>query len=96
MLGVLDHMEVEVQDREQVDSERKGGGTRDRGRRQNKGTTNAQTCDDMCMNIFLCRHVVRPLEPQCDVCTKMKMSRKSRVRVFCPHTPSVTVDRYQL
>ena len=45
MLGVLDIMEVEVQDREQVE-ERESRGTRDRGRRQNKETTNAQTCDD--------------------------------------------------
>ena len=60
-------------------SERKSRGTRDRGRRQNKETTNAQTCDDMCMNIFLCRHVVRHLEPQCDVFTRIKVSRKTLV-----------------
>ena len=51
--GVLDIMEVEVQDREQVEvRERNSRGTRDRGRRQNKETTNAQTCDDMWMNMF--------------------------------------------
>ena len=33
-------------------SERKIRGTRDRGRRQNKETTNALTCDDMLMNMF--------------------------------------------
>ena len=42
-------MEVEEQDREQVDSERERRGTRDRGRRQNNETTNAQTRDDMWM-----------------------------------------------
>ena len=47
MLGVLDIMGVEVQDREQVDSERESRGTREGGRRQNKETTNARTCDDM-------------------------------------------------
>ena len=26
------------------------------------------------MNIFFSRHVVRHLEPQCDVCTKVKVS----------------------
>ena len=31
------------------------------------------------MNIFLRRHIVRHLEPQCDVCTRMKVSRKSLV-----------------
>ena len=74
-------------------SERESRSTRERerGRRQNKETTNAQTY------IFLCRHVVRHLEPQCVVCTRMKVSRKKyRVRVFCPHSPSVTVDDYQL
>ena len=52
MLGILDYMEVQVQDREQIGVREKRRGTRDRGRRQNKETTNAQTCDDMWMNMF--------------------------------------------
>ena len=52
MLGDLDNIGGEVQDREQVEVREKSRGTRDRGRRQNKETTNAQTCDDMWMNMF--------------------------------------------
>ena len=44
-------MEVEVQDRT-GGSKRESRGTRDRGRRQNKGTTNAQRRDDMRMDMF--------------------------------------------
>ena len=47
-LGDFDHMEVDEQDREQVDSEGESKGAREEGRRQSKETTNAQTCDDMC------------------------------------------------
>ena len=39
-----DHMEVDEQDREQVDSERESAGAR------SKETTNVQTCVDMCMS----------------------------------------------
>ena len=52
MLGVLDIMGVEVQNREQVEVRENVEGTRDRGRRQNKETTNAHTCDVMWMNMF--------------------------------------------
>ena len=65
-------MEVDEQDREQVDSERESRGARERGRRQSK-ETNAQTCDDMCMSDFV-RHTLRHLEPQRDVCTRSNMS----------------------
>ena len=51
-------MEVDEQDREQVDSERESRGAREKGRRQSKETTNAQTCDDMCMSVFV-RHTLR-------------------------------------
>ena len=78
-LGGFDHMEVDEQDRKQVDSERESRGARGRGKRQSKETTNAQTCDDMCMSDFAHTHTLRHLEPQCDVCTKMKVSRKSLV-----------------
>ena len=50
MLGVLDIMGAEVRNRGRSERERRG--MRDRGRRQNKGTTNTQTCDDMWMNTF--------------------------------------------
>ena len=50
MLGVLDNMEVEVQDRKQVEVRERG--RRDRGRSQNKETTSAQTWYDMWMNMF--------------------------------------------
>ena len=63
MLGVLDNMGVEVQDREQGRSERERRSKRDRGRRQNKETTNAQTRGDMWMSALLWRHVVRHLKP---------------------------------
>ena len=42
-----DDMELDEQDREQVDKERESIGARERGRRQNKETTNAQTRDTM-------------------------------------------------
>ena len=45
-------MGVEVQNRGQVEMRKNVEGTKDRGRRQNKETTNAQTCDDMWMNMF--------------------------------------------
>ena len=66
-------MEVDEQD-----SERESRGAREKGRRQSKETTNAQTCDDMCMSDFV-RHTLRHLEPQCDVCTRSNMSKKSLV-----------------
>ena len=34
ILGGFDHVEVDKQDRDQVDSEREGGGAREKGRRQ--------------------------------------------------------------
>ena len=40
---------------------------------------NARTHDDMWMNMFFMRHALQHLEPQCDVCTRMKLSRKSLV-----------------
>ena len=70
-LGGFDHMEDDDQDREQVDSERESRGAREK-------RTNAQTCDDMCVSDFV-RHTLRHLEPQCDVCTRSNMSRKSLV-----------------
>ena len=42
-------------------------------------TTNDQTHDDMWMNMFLCRHVVRHLEPQCGVNTCVKVHKKITV-----------------
>ena len=71
-------MEVDEQDREQVDCERESRGAREKGRRQNKETTNAQTCGDMCVSDFV-RHTLRHLEPQCNVCTRSKCSKKSFV-----------------
>ena len=44
-------------------------------------TTNDQTRDDMWMSAK-------------DECTNVR--ENTRVRVFCSHLPSVTVDRYQL
>ena len=52
-------MEVDEQDREQVDNERESRGARGRGRRQNK--TNAQTCDimdDMQMERMRTKHTL--------------------------------------
>ena len=63
ILGGSDDKEVDEQDREQIDSERESRGARGRGRRQKQEqTTNAQTCDDMCMSDFV-RHTLRHLEP---------------------------------
>ena len=59
-LGGFDHMEVDEQDREQVDSERESRGARGRRRRQSKETTNAQTCDDRCMSDFCQTHAATP------------------------------------
>ena len=77
-LGDFDHMEVDEQDRKQENSERESRSAREKGRRQSKETTNAQTCDDMCMSDFV-RRALRHLEPQCDVCTRSNMSRESLV-----------------
>ena len=54
-LGGFDHMKVDEQDREQVDSEREKAEAREgeEKRRQSKQTTNAQTCDDVCISDFL-------------------------------------------
>ena len=37
----------------------------------------------MCMNILLCRHVVRHLEPQCDVHKDESVEKKSLVTCIC-------------
>ena len=52
MLGVLDLMEVEVQDREQVEVRENVEARETEEGDKNKETTNAQTCDDMWMNMF--------------------------------------------
>ena len=81
----------ELEAAEDSRSERKSRGTRDRGRRQNKEPTNAQTCQDRCAwTSFSCRHALRHLEPQCDVCTqdvKCHEKNSARVRCICPHLP---------
>ena len=77
-LGGFDHMEVDEQDRAQVDSERKVEARERDEEDKVRKTTNAQTCDDMCMSDFV-RHTLRHLEPQCDACTKSNMSRESLV-----------------
>ena len=55
-------MKVDEQDREQVDSETESGGAKGRGRKEDKAreTTNAQTCDDMCMSDFCQTHAETP------------------------------------
>ena len=45
-------MEVEVQDREQVEVGEKVEARETEEKDKNKRTTNAQTCDDMWMNMF--------------------------------------------
>ena len=50
VLSVLDHMEV--QDREQVKVREKEEAQETEEEDKNEETTNAQTCDDMWMNIF--------------------------------------------
>ena len=76
-------MDVDEQENRWTVKEKVEARERERGRRQSKETTNAQThniMDDMCMSDFA-RHTLRHLEPQCDVCTRSNMSRKkSRVR----------------
>ena len=73
MLGVLDIMGVEVQNREQVEVRENVG--HERQRKKTKQGNNKRSVDEH----VLCRHVVRHLEQQCDVCTRMKVSRKSFV-----------------
>ena len=68
-------MEGDEQDREQVDSERESRGEREE-ENKSKETTNAQTCDDMCMSDFV-RHTLRHLEPQGQKC------RESLVWCIC-------------
>ena len=77
-------------------TERESRGTRDRGRKQNKETTNAQTCDDMCTNIFLCRHVVRHLEPMWCVHKDESVEKKSRVRCICPQCSRLCANMLRL
>ena len=66
-------MEVDEQDREQVDSERESRSARkrDRGRRS-KETTNAQTCDDMRMNDILS-------DPRCDTLSHNVMCAQRQI-----------------
>ena len=59
-LGGFDHMEVDEQDREQVNNERESRGAMGRGRRHSKETTNSQTCDDICMSDFCQTHAATP------------------------------------
>ena len=70
ILGGSDDMEVDEQDREQVDSERERR-EKEKNKTKQEQTTNAQTCDDMCMSDFV-RHTLRHFELQCDVCTRSK------------------------
>ena len=59
ILGGSD-MEVDEQDREQVDSEGKiEARERERKKTKQEQAKNAQTCDDMCMSDFV-RHAVTP------------------------------------
>ena len=77
-------------------SERKSRGTRDRGRRQNKETTNAQTCDDMCMNILLWDTCCDTLSHNVMCAQGWKCREIILCEMFLSTLPSVTVDRYRL
>ena len=73
--------------------------SKERKRSMGGETTNDQTRDDMWMSALLQRHVLQHLEPcRCmcakDECTSVR--ENTRVRVFCPNSPSVTIDRYRL
>ena len=50
-------MEVDEQDREQVDREKGKARERERKKTKQEQTTNAQSCDDMCMSDFV-RHTL--------------------------------------
>ena len=52
MLGVLDIIAVEVQNRDQVEERENVEARETEEEDTNKETTNAQTCDDMWMNMF--------------------------------------------
>ena len=70
-------MRVEVQNREQVEE---GENVEARETEEEDKTRKQQTLRHVDENV-LCRHVVRHLEPQCDVCTRMKVricARKTR------------------
>ena len=69
MLGILDNMGDEVQDREQVEV-RENAETRETEEEdKTRKPQNAQTCDDMWMNMFYAD----------TSCTRMKVSRKRLV-----------------
>ena len=98
ILGGFDIVEVDVQDREQVDSVEKVQ-ARDRERKKTKQGNNQRTL----------KHVTSWMAcgwsecARCDTLSqdvsviKVKyIEKKSRVRCICLHTPSVTVDRYRL
>ena len=79
-LGGFDHMEVDEQDREQVDSEREKVEARERQRKKTKQGNNKRS--NMWWHVhewYFVRHTLRHLEPQCVVCTRSNMSRKTIV-----------------
>ena len=73
VLGGFDHMEEDDQDREDVENgQRVETHERERKRSKQGEITNAQTHDDMWMNMFFIRHALRHLEPKCGVNTCVK------------------------
>ena len=91
-------MEVDVQDREHVDSGEKVE-ARERERKKTKQGKNQRTLKHVtswmargwseCARCDTLSHNVMCAQGQ-------SVEKKSRVRCFCLHTPSVTVDRYRL
>ena len=85
MLGVLDIVGVEVRNREQVEVREN---VEARETEEEDKTRNNKHVDEH----VLCRHVVRHIEPQCDVCIRMKVSRK----VSCEGVLSTLPEGVQL
>ena len=71
-------------------SERERGSTRDRGRRQNKETTNAQTCDDMRMYMFCADTSCGTLSHNVMCVTEWKCREKFRVRAPVGYSGSLS------
>ena len=80
ILGGSDDLEVDEQDREQVDSETEWRRERERKKTKREQTTNAETRDDMCMCDFV-RHALQ----LCCVHKVKYVEKKSRVRCICLH-----------
>ena len=97
VLGVLDHMEVEVQDREQVEVREKSiRHERQRSKTKQRNNKRSNTWWHVDEHVFMQTRRATPWATMWCVHMDENVEKKSRVRCICLHSPSVTVDRYRL